>query len=278
MNLMFFVFALGMTVVALSFVATPLLAATQKRNSGSAKLSLLGAIAVFGLAIVLYGAVGRPDVADYNAPVHTATNNVPSMPKAREPGKAASVTALLAGLEARLKESPDDGKGWLLLAQSYEHLGRTADAQAAYDKAVALGLSNDELASKLAAAPAGIPATFDAATVEIHGRVSISKSVAAKVSPDDVVYIIAKTSSNPMPLAVQRRSAAELPFDFVMSDADSMVKNAGISTVPNVVVAAKISKSGDALNTAAGLEATSGTIDPRTAQSLDLVIGLSSTL
>ena len=278
MNSTFFVFALGMTVVALSFVATPLLVATRKQNSGSAKLSLLGAVAVFGLAIVLYGVVGRPDVADYNAPVHTAENNVPAMPTAREPGKAASVTNLLAGLEARLKESPDDGKGWLLLAQSYEHLGRVADARVAYDKAVALGQSNDELASKLADTSAGISKTLDSTAIEIHGRVSISESVAAQISPNDVVFIIAKTSNNPMPLAVQRRSAAELPFDFVMSDADSMVKNAGISTAPDVVVAAKISKSGDALNTAAGLETISGTIDPRTAEPLDLVIGSSSAL
>ncbi len=274
MNLMFFVFALGMTVVALSFVATPLLAATRKQNSGSAKLSLLGAVAVFGLAIVLYGVVGRPDVADYNAPVHAATNNVPAMPTPREPGKAASVTDLLAGLEARLEESPNDGKGWLLLAQSYEHLGQVSEARSAYEKAVALGQSNAELEAKLV----GSATSADPAAVSIQGRVSIAESVAAQVSPNDVVFIIAKTSNSPMPLAVQRRSAAELPFDFVMSDADSMVKNAGISTVPDVVVAAKISKSGDALNTAAGLEAVSGTIDPRTAESLDLVIGSSSTL
>ncbi len=274
MNLMFFVFALGMTVVALSFVATPLLAATRKQNSGSAKLSLLGAVAVFGLAIVLYGVVGRPDVADYNAPVHAATNSVPAMPTPREPGKAASVTDLLAGLEARLEESPNDGKGWLLLAQSYEHLGQVSEARSAYEKAFALGQSNAELEAKLV----GSATSADPAAVSIQGRVSIAESVAAQVSPNDVVFIIAKTSNSPMPLAVQRRSAAELPFDFVMSDADSMVKNAGISTVPDVVVAAKISKSGDALNTAAGLEAVSGTIDPRTAESLDLVIGSSSTL
>ena len=274
MNQMFFVFALGMTVVALSFVATPLLVATQKQNSGSAKLSLLGVLAVFGLAIVLYGVVGRPDVADYSAPVHTAQNNAPAMPAAREPGKAASVTALLAGLEARLQESPEDGKGWLLLAQSYEHLGNVSEAQSAYEKAVALGQSNAELEAKLA----GKAIPEESAAVSIRGRVSIAESIAAQVSPNDVVFIIAKTSSNPMPLAVQRRSAAELPFEFVMSDADSMVKNAGISTVPDVIVAAKISKSGDALNMAAGLEAVSGAIDPRTAESLDLVIGSSSTL
>ena len=149
MNLTFFVFALGMTIVALSFVATPLLVATRKQNSGSATLSLVGAVAVFGLAIVLYGAVGRPDVADYNAPVHTANNNVRAMPTAREPGKAASVTDLLAGLEARLEESPNDGKGWLLLAQSYEHLGQIPEARSAYDRAVALGQSNTELEAKL---------------------------------------------------------------------------------------------------------------------------------
>ena len=42
----------------------------------------------------------------------------------------------------RLEEHPDDAKGWLLLAKSYDHVGRPEDAAAAYDKARELGLSD----------------------------------------------------------------------------------------------------------------------------------------
>jgi cytochrome c-type biogenesis protein CcmH len=66
-----------------------------------------------------------------------------------EDRKAASVTELLAGLERRLRENPDDAKGWLLLAKSYDHLGRRRDAAMAYEKAAALGLADNVLEARL---------------------------------------------------------------------------------------------------------------------------------
>jgi cytochrome c-type biogenesis protein CcmH len=92
------------------------------------------------------------------------------------------------------------------------------------------------------------------------------------VSPDDVVYIIAKTNNNPMPLAVLRRSAAELPLDFVLNDENSMVQGGGISSADTVTISARVSRTGDALNTASELGATSAAIDPTDAGDLELVI------
>lgn len=61
----------------------------------------------------------------------------------------ASVASLVGGLEARLREQPDDGKGWLLLAKSYQHLGRLDDAREAYRKADALGQGDPTVAAQL---------------------------------------------------------------------------------------------------------------------------------
>lgn len=74
-----------------------------------------------------------------------------TMTNDRTPGKAASVTSLIGGLEAKLVENPDDAKGWLLLAQSYDHLGDPRAAWAAYSQAKELGLGDDALEMKLAA-------------------------------------------------------------------------------------------------------------------------------
>lgn len=46
------------------------------------------------------------------------------------------IIGLVAGLAARLKDNPDDGEGWAMLARSYGVLGRHQDALIAYQNAV----------------------------------------------------------------------------------------------------------------------------------------------
>lgn len=64
--------------------------------------------------------------------------------------KAASVSTLVGGLEARLDASPDDAKGWILLARSYDHLGEHDKAWNAYTRAHDLGMTDTSLELKLA--------------------------------------------------------------------------------------------------------------------------------
>jgi hypothetical protein len=269
MNLLFFCSSLTMILIAMSFAATPLVSSYRKNNAGFAKFPLLAIIVVLGFAVALYAAIGRPGL-ESQTPVAKMAGTPATLPQATEPReKAASIETLLSGLEERLRSNPDDGKDWLLLAQSYEHVGRNADASDAYARAVALGVSDEALGARLSndeSMPAG-------ATAEIRGRLSYSQSVADRINPDDVVFITAKVPGNPMPLAVLRRSASELPFDFVLSDEASMVKGSGISNASEIVVTAKLSKSGDALNPGANLQATAGPVEPGNAGFLELVIG-----
>lgn len=65
--------------------------------------------------------------------------------------KAASVGNLIDGLEARLADSPDDAKGWILLARSHDHLGNNERAWSAYSHARDLGMTDESLEIKLAA-------------------------------------------------------------------------------------------------------------------------------
>jgi hypothetical protein len=57
-----------------------------------------------------------------------------------------------------------------------------------------------------------------------------------------------------MPLAVLKRPVSELPFEFTLTDEMSMVRGSGISSVAEVIVTAKISTTGDALQTEPGYE------------------------
>jgi hypothetical protein len=88
------------------------------------------------------------------------------------------------------------------------------------------------------------------------------------------VFIFAKELNGPpMPLAVIRRPVADLPFEFVLSDAQSMVDGSGISTAETVVVTAKISAPGDALGTNPVLEVKSDPVATINAPYLGLIIG-----
>lgn len=256
-----------MSVIAIGFVASPLVRAQRQHNSGSANLAMLGVLVVFGLGIALYGVIGNPDVQSHAS--SSAATTTPNMQSAGNNQKAGSIASLLSGLETRLEENPQDGKGWLLLAQSYEVLGRLDEAASAYDKATALGASNDELAARLSAHAARPGFT----AVEIRGHVAIDASISASVEPDAVVYVIARSPNNPMPLAVLRRSASELPFDFVLSEENSMVKGAGMAAEKELTIAVKVSRTGDALAADTAFETTVHGVDPRSSQALDIVIG-----
>lgn len=268
MNPILFSVALLMTVVAMGFATKPLIVSYERRSSGSAKLSLLGIIVVFGMGVVLYGVIGNPELGNIQATSSDTGANTRSVQPSGQSNKVGSVTSLLSGLEARLAENPDDAKGWLLLAQSYDHLGHAADARSAYAKATALGMTDSDLEARFNES-AGAASS---ASAEIRGRVSVAETVADRVDPGDTVYIIARANSNPAPLAVLRRSAAELPFDFVLSDDNSMFQGAGIASAGTLTISARLSKTGDALNTATQLGTNSAAVDPQDAGVLALVI------
>jgi hypothetical protein len=272
MNVLFFGTTLTMILIALSFAAAPLVLSYKRDDAGFAKFPLLVVIVVIGLAIALYAAIGKPGVESHATGAGSADAMSAQKQVEMSGDKAASVSALLSGLEERLRSNPGDGKEWLLLAKSYEHLGRNEDAAEAYAKAAALGVTDETLAARLGGNTAGA-----VAAIEIRGHLSYAQSVADQIGPEDVVFITAKSPGNPMPLAVLRRPASDLPLDFVLSDETSMVKGSGLSTATEVIVTAKVSKSGDALSTAADLQATVGPMEPGNAGLLELVIGGAAT-
>jgi cytochrome c-type biogenesis protein CcmH len=148
MNAFYFASMFLMLLLAMSFAMAPLLRREKNPSGGFANIALLAVLATLLLAIGLYAAIGRPDVAT-NANVQKVTGAPAQKPITNGGKKAASVDELVAGLEQRLQDDPGDAKGWLLLAKSYAHVGRHEDAVAAYDKAVELGLSDNVLEASL---------------------------------------------------------------------------------------------------------------------------------
>ena len=147
MNAILFVSMLLMLLIAMSFATAPLIRRNKTASNGFVNVPLLTVLAALLLAIGLYAAIGRPDVASSKR-VEGTSISATRRPPGNEESRAASVSKLLAGLEQRLEENPDDAKGWLLLAKSYDHVGRAEDAAAAYEKARELGLSDDVLEAR----------------------------------------------------------------------------------------------------------------------------------
>jgi len=108
-------------------------AAAPNRGRAARRWTVLGlATAVPLAALGLYLVVGTPGAPD--VPFASRSQAVQS-------GDMPAIDVALPRLEARLKAKPDDLDGWLLLARSYDMVGRYADAVDAYARA--LPLSNN---------------------------------------------------------------------------------------------------------------------------------------
>ena len=273
-------------------------------------------------------------------------------PQAVAPGPAAGdghvtvqqIEGMVERLAERMKEKPDDVKGWVMLGRSYSVLDRFPDAVVAYENAIkrsppdaqlladyadalamtqgrtlagapekiiaqalqvdpdnvkALALAgtiafqkkdfNGALAhweralkvlppdSELAdgirdsiadarkfagtGAEPGIAQQASPAPVAVSGTVSLAPSLAAKAAPDDMVFIFARPVEGPrMPLAVLRKRVRDLPTTFKLDDSMAMTPASRLSNYAQIVVGARISKSGNPVSKPGDLEGLSAPV------------------
>ncbi len=111
-----------------------------------------------------------------------------------------------------------------------------------------------------------------AAPANITGVVTLSPALTTKVAPDDTVFIFARAAEGPrMPLAILRRKASELPISFTLDDSTAMSSEMKLSKFAQVVVGARISKSGNAMPQPGDLVGQAGPLTPAAAP-LSIVI------
>ncbi|MHB1293296.1 MAG: c-type cytochrome biogenesis protein CcmI [Sulfuricella sp.] len=307
---------------------------------------LAGAIPL--MAVALYVGLGNPEALLMSRA---------EAPAAVEKQGQHATAPMIAALEAKLKEKPDDAAGWYMLGRSYATIGKFGEAAQAFAKASelfpedarlladyadalamaqgrnlqgkplelinkALKLNpNDEKTLNLAASAAYqrkdfaqaalywrrllklIPPNADiardiAAAAEdaeklaaslggldnlskpsgkggagekteqpsqgaaaISGMVTVSKALIAKVSPTDKVFIFAQAPQGPkMPIASLKIDSKQLPYRFTLDDTVSMSPNDKLSNHPEIVVSARVSKSGQAMAQSGDLQGKTGTV------------------
>ena len=154
-----------------------------------------------------------------------------------------------------------------------------------WSKARQLAPAGSEFANGLdrslieARAAAGGPAVMAQAApaaplsaARVGGTVSLSPALAGKLAPDDTVFIFARAAQGPrMPLAILKRKASELPITFSLDDGTAMSDAMKLSNFEQVIVGARVSKSGNALPQSGDLTGQSGVVKAGEAR-LNLVI------
>ena len=104
-------------------------------------------------------------------------------------------------------------------------------------------------------------------------KVALDAKLAASTAPGDTVFVYAKAASGPpMPLAVQRLRVEQLPATVTLTDGMGMLPNMKLSQFPQVIVGARISKSGNAIAQSGDLQTVSKPLAVTTTTPIGLTI------
>lgn len=124
--------------------------AAGSRRSGRATAVILGA-SIPLLAVLLYSQLGTPQALNATAGQQAAAPRRAAEAEVEAPtGQPGAPTQQeieqrVAKLAQRLKENPDDGEGWTMLARSYYNFKRYREASDAYARAAQLAGNDAQL-------------------------------------------------------------------------------------------------------------------------------------
>ena len=107
-------------------------------------------------------------------------------------------------------------------------------------------------AAEMAAADEGaakpVTATGTTSTTRLQVSVDVSEQVRQKFDANDIVFVYAKAKRGPrMPLAAERITLAALPAMIVLDDSMAMVEGMNLSAFDELVISARVSKTGSAI-------------------------------
>ena len=127
----------------------------------------------------------------------------------------------------------------------------------------ASGSSNDQ--------PNAANGAAQGASVDV--RVTLAPDLAGRINGSEAVFIFARAVNGPpAPLAVKRLAASQLPARVELSDSDSMAEGLSLSSFPSVTIAARISKSGNAVASSGDLQGVTEALTVSETDRVEIVI------
>jgi cytochrome c-type biogenesis protein CcmH len=136
----------------------------------------------------------------------------------------------------------------------------------------ARGVAGSIAEAKALAAGKPAPAKLPPVLATVSGAVRLAPELAARVRPDDTVFIFARASAGPpMPLAVLRRQVRDLPLTFSLDDSMAMASGMALSAFESVMVGARVSRAGSATPASGDLHGLTGPV-ALGKKNIDLVI------
>lgn len=194
----------------------------------------------------------------------------------------------VALLKHAVQLQPDSQRGLWLLGTSQFQQGNYSGAAATWRllqqqlepgsevaKAVAEQIAQAD--ARAGGAPAQAASTHAAAATTpapaLQVQVALAPDLKAKLAPGDTLFVFARpVNGPPMPLAVAKLEASQLPAHVTLTDAMAMTPTHTLSSVPQVFVGARISHSGQPIAQKGDLEGNAGIIDVTRTKPIEIVI------
>jgi cytochrome c-type biogenesis protein CcmH len=97
--------------------------------------------------------------------------------------------------------------------------------------------------------------------LNVSGQVRLSAALKSQTSPTDVVFVYAVPANGErMPLALLKTTVAQLPLKFTLDDSSAMLPDRKLSGASQVLVKARVSKSGNAIPQSGDWEGSLGPV------------------
>ena len=189
--------------------------------------------------------------------------------------------AAVAMLERAIAENPQNQRALFFMGIQQMQDNQPAKAAATWEKLLPL-LSADTsgaLREQIAAArsAAGLPPLPEEAVATgssvLNIEVQIDPTLAQAVRPGDVLYVFARgIQGRGPPLAVKRIAVDHLPVHVVLTDADSPMPAARLSSQNSVMLMARVSKSGNVSSAPGDIEADPQQVRTDTTAAVTLIL------